>query len=93
MKTNKNNKNLEYLELKGMLGQLVTMIDMLIPQKVSVSYLAESTAKSRQAIRQFLINNFEPDVDFWNEGGKTYVSKTAAISILERANTQKMQAA
>lgn len=89
----KPTNNIEYLELKGMLGQLVTMIDMLIPQKISVSYLAESTNKSRQAVRQFLLNNFEPEVDFWNEGGKTYVSKTAAITILERANIQKMQVA
>ncbi len=89
----KATNNIEYIEIKGMLGQLATMIDMLIPQKISVSYLAESTNKSRQAVRQFLLNNFEPEVDFWNEGGKTYVSKTAAITILERANIQKMQAA
>ena len=87
------NKNLEYLEMKQMLGQLVTMINMIIPQKVSVSYLAESTGKKRNSIRQYLINNFEPDKDFWNEGGKTYVSKNAAVSILERANTKKMLAA
>lgn len=85
--------NLEYLELKNMLGQLATMLNMLIPQKVSVSYLSESTSKSRQSIRQFLINNFEPDKDFWNEGGKTYVSKNAAISILSRANNNQMLAA
>lgn len=83
----------EYLELKNMLCQMVTMINMLIPQKVSVSYLAESTDKSRQSIRQFLLNNFEPEKDFWNEGGKTYVSKETAISILERENIKRMQRA
>lgn len=84
------NNNLEYLEMKQMLGQLVTMINMIIPTKVSVSYLVESTGNSRQSVRQYLINNFEPDKDFWLEGGKTFVSKDAAISILERANTKKM---
>jgi len=90
MKTNK--ENLEYLELKNMLGQLATMINMLIPQKVSVSYLAESTSRSRQSVRQYLLNNFEPDKDFWNEGGKTYVNKETAVSILQRANTNKIAA-
>jgi len=74
----------EYLEVKGMLSQLVTMIHMLIPQKVSVSYLAESTNKTRQSVRKFLINNFEPEKDYWNEGGKIFVSQQTAITILSR---------
>ena len=84
--------NNEYLEIKSYLTQLATMINMLIPQKVSVSYLAESTGKSRQAIHQYLINNFEPEKDFWREGGKTYVSKDAAISILQKTNNEKIAA-
>lgn len=81
--------NLEYLEIKKMLTQLATMLNMLIPEKVTISYLAESTCKSRQAIRQFLFNNFEPEKDFWNEGRKTYVAKNVAITILSRANNKK----
>lgn len=88
----KTKNNLEYLEMKKILGQLVTMINMIIPTKVSVSYLAESTNRSRQSVRQYLINNFEPEKDFWNEGGKTYVSKDAAISILQRANNTRIAA-
>ena len=84
--------NNEYLEIKSYLSQLATMINMLIPTKVSVSYLAESTGKSRQSIHQYLINNFEPDRDFWKEGGKIYVSKDAAISILQRANQTRLAA-
>ena len=83
----------EYLEIKNYLTQLATMLEMLIPRKVSVSYLAESTEKSRQSIHQYLMNNFEPEKDFWKEGGKTYVSKDAAISIMQRANNYKFQAA
>jgi hypothetical protein len=88
----KNTNNLEYLELKQMLGQLTTMINMLIPKKVSVSYLAEATNKKRQSIHAFLMNNFEPDIDYWREGGKTYVSKEVAITMLQRANTKKIAA-
>jgi hypothetical protein len=88
----KTKNNLEYLEMKKILGQLVTMINMIIPTKVSVSYLAESTNRSRQSVRQYLINNFEPEKDFWNEGGKIYVSKDAAISILQRANNTRIAA-
>lgn len=86
MKTN----NLEYLEVKKMLSRLATMLNMLIPVKVSISYVAESTNKSRSAIRQYLIGNFEPNKDFWLEGGKTYMTKDTAITILARANNQKI---
>lgn len=76
----------EYLELKGMLSELKRMIKMLIPQKASVSYLSETTGKSRQSIRQFLINNFEPEVDYYIDGGKMYASQKAAITILMRSS-------
>jgi len=89
MTTNKKYTN-EYLEVKGMLSQLATMINMLIPQKVSLSYLAESTNKSRQSVRQLLLYNFEPEKDFWNEGGKIFVNKDTAITILSRANNKKV---
>lgn len=76
----------EYFEIKGMLSDLTYMVKMLIPQKASVSYLSETTGKSRQAIRQFLINNFEPEEDYWVDGGKMYVSRKAAIIILIRSS-------
>ena len=85
--------NNEYLEIKNYLTQLATMLEMLIPRKVSVSYLAESTGKSRQSIHQYLMNNFEPEKDFWREGGKVFVSKDTAISIMQRANNYKFQVA
>lgn len=85
--------NNEYVEIKKYLTQLATMLEMLIPKKVSVSYLAENTGKSRQSIHQYLMNNFEPDRDFWREGGKVFVSKDAAISIMQRANNYKFQVA
>lgn len=76
----------EYLELKGMLSELKRMVKMLIPQKASVSYLSETTGKSRQSIRQFLINNFEPEEDYYLDGGKMFVSQRAAITILMRSS-------
>lgn len=76
----------EYLELKGMISELKYMIQIIIPKKASVSYLAESTGKSRQSIRQFLINNFEPEVDYWLDGGKMFASQKAVITILTRSS-------
>lgn len=84
------NTNLEYLELKKMLTQVATMLNMIIPPKVSVSYIAESTCKSRESIRQYLLNNFQPEKDFWKEGGKIFVNKEVAITLLSKYNNKNL---
>ncbi|QKF73919.1 hypothetical protein AFAEC_1767 [Aliarcobacter faecis] len=84
---NKNNLNsIEYLEIKNMLCELTNMVKMLTPQKASISYLSSITGRSRQSIRQFLINNFEPEVDFWITNGRICVSQKVAITILMRSS-------
>jgi hypothetical protein len=89
MNTN-NNTHLEYLEVKRLLTQMATMLNMIIPPKVSVSYIAESTCKSRESIRQYLLNNFQPEKDFWKEGGKIFVNKEVAITLLSRYNNKNL---
>ena len=76
----------EYIELKKLLSELKNMIRILVPQTSSISYLSDLTGKSRQSIRQLLINNFEPEVDYWNKGGKIFVSQRVAIIILTRSS-------
>lgn len=76
----------DYLEIKSYLSQLVTMIDLLIPNKISVSYIIENTGKSRQSIHQYLMNNYEPEKEYWKEGGKTYMDRRVALEIMSRNN-------
>jgi len=90
MNTNNNSTHLEYLEVKRLLTQMATMLNMIIPPKVSVSYIAESTCKSRGYIRQYLLNNFQPEKDFWKEGGKIFVNKEVAITLLSKYNNKNL---
>ena len=90
MNTNNNSTHLEYLEVKRLLTQMATMLNMIIPPKVSVSYIAESTCKSRESIRQYLLNNFQPEKDFWKEGGKIFVNKEVAITLLSKYNNKNL---
>ncbi|MDD5400821.1 MAG: hypothetical protein PHQ93_06525 [Sulfurimonas sp.] len=71
----------QLLEIKQILLKQQSFIDLLLPKKISVSYLVEKTGKSRQSIREYLINNFEPEEDFWKEGARIYVSRETAITI------------
>ena len=58
------------------------ILETLFPNKVSISFIKERTGLTRQGIRQKLINNFEPEVDFWQEGGKIFMSKNVALQLL-----------
>lgn len=61
-----------------------TLLEMAIPAKVSLSYLVECTGKTRQAMREFVMNNYIPKSDFWKEGGKIFVSRNVATAVLKR---------
>ena len=71
----------QLLEIKQILLQQQSFINLLLPKKVSISYLVDKTGKTRQSIREYLINNFEPEEDFWKEGAKIYMSRETAIII------------
>ena len=73
----------EYIEIKSLLLQQKVLLESLFPTKVSISFIVERTGLSRQGIRQKLINNFEPEVDFWQEGGKIFMSKNVAFQLLK----------
>ena len=72
----------EYFEIKKLLLEQKKILETLFPNKVSISFIKERTGLTRQGIRQKLINNFEPEVDFWQEGGKIFMSKSVALQLL-----------
>jgi len=81
---------IDNLEIKQLLSKLLIEINLLIPNKMSVGYIAEVSTMSRQSIHQFLLNNFQEDIDFWKEGSKTFVTKSVGINLLQRSNAKKM---
>ena len=81
------------IETKLLLSKLVNMLSLLIPEKYSVGFLAESTSKSRQAITQYIYNHYNPDVDYWKEGKKLFVRKEVGLELLQRYKTQLAMAA
>ena len=72
------------LELKNEILEIKAMLSLLIPKNVPLTYIAEQLGKSRQSVREFLINNFEPEKDFWKKDGKIYLSEGTAIKLLQR---------
>lgn len=64
--------------------EIKSMMKLLLPQHFSISYLALQTGRSRQAIRDWLIRNGEPEVDYWQKGGKIIVSEKTALRYLSQ---------
>lgn len=79
-----NDIRLMIIEQSKKLDEQYALLEIFIPKKVSLSYLVENTGKSRQALRQYVINNFDYKTDFWKEGSKIFVSRNVATAILKR---------
>ena len=75
-------EQIEFYEIKKLLLEQKAMFELLFPKKMPISFIKEITGKTRQAIRQNLINNFESEVDFWLEGGKIFMSRKVALQLL-----------
>lgn len=72
------------IEQSKKMDEQYALLEIFIPKKVSLSYLVENTGKSRQALREYVINNFDYKTDFWKEGNKIFVSRNVATAILKR---------
>ena len=72
----------EFFEIKKLLLEQKKIQETLFPNKVSISFIKKRTGLTRQGIRDKLINNFQPEVDFWQEGGKIFMSKSVALQLL-----------
>ncbi len=76
----------EFYEIKRLIleqREKFEKLELLIPEKFEISFLVAKTGLTRQAIRQRLINKFEPEVDFWMEGGKIYLSQKVALQMIK----------
>ncbi len=72
----------QVLQLTKKVDNLSVLLDYQ-PDKFPLSSLVQETGKTRQTIRSHLLNNFEPDKDFNNDGGKIFVSGKTFVSIKE----------
>lgn len=75
----------EFMLLMHMLKEQKTMLEMLMPKKASISYIAQSVGKTNEAVRQFLMNHYKEGKDFWKEGGKIMVSQETAVALMMRS--------
>ena len=66
-------------EMKEIKRNQEFIIKLLSPKEYTLSKIAEITGKSRQAVRDWIINNAEPDVGFSKKNGKIIVSEEVAL--------------
>ena len=66
-------------EMKELKRNQEFIIKLLSPKEYTVSKIAEITGKTRQAVRDWIINNAEPDVGFFKKDGKIIVSEEVAL--------------
>jgi len=72
------------LELKNDILEIKTLLNIMLPKEFSILDIARRTGKSKEAIRKYLQNHFEPEVDYFMKNGKIIVERDVAIKIIQR---------
>ena len=60
-----------------------------IPKWLSLTDVADDKGLSRQGLRQKLINDFEPEVDYQYRGAKIYIARNAVSKIKRKRSNAK----
>lgn len=58
------------------------IIKLLSPRGYTIAKLSEITGRTRQAVKDWLMNNAEPDVGFFKKNGKITVSEKVALTYI-----------
>jgi len=71
----------EFIELKR---NQELIISLLKPKEWTLSRVAEMSGRTTQAVRDWLLNNAEPDIDFYKKNGKIIVSEKVALDYITK---------
>ena len=58
------------------------ILKLLSPTHYTISKIAEVTGKSRQAVKDWLLNNAEPDVGYSVKNGRIIISEKVALTYI-----------
>ena len=76
-------------EIKNLLLEQNDMLKIFTPNEVSLSHICILTGKSRQTVRDYLINNFEPEVHFFKKNGRIILTRDTAVQIIRTYNAKQ----
>lgn len=71
-------------EMKEIKRNQEFIIKLLSPKEYTLSRIAELTGNTRQAVRDWIINNAEPDVGFFKKNGRIIVSEEVALKYINQ---------
>jgi len=71
----------EFIELKR---NQELIISLLKPKEWTVSRVAELSGRTPQAVRDWLVNNAEPEVGFYYKNGKLIISEEVALTYINK---------
>lgn len=58
------------------------ILKLLLPKEFTVSTVAKITGRTRQAVRDWVMKNEEPDVGFYKKNGRLMLSEEVALKYI-----------
>ena len=59
----------------------IEKLNMLLPHELSLSEVSNLTGKPANTIRKYVIDNFEPEVEYKKKGGKIYLNQSIILRV------------
>ena len=74
---------LKIMEIEGKGLSIMDNLDLLLPEDITLSYLAGLCFKGRDTIRKYLLANYIENEGYYQnvKGGTIYVARAAALEI------------
>ena len=76
--------NLDYINLDKKLSQVLDMVNILVPEVFTLSYISSTTGVNRDTIYKLLQRNYIQGMDYKKKDGKIVVCKEVGLELLRR---------
>jgi hypothetical protein len=83
---NKENhmSDLHYISLEQKLSEVLNLINLLLPETFTLSYISNTTGVKRDTLNKFLQRNYLEGMDYKKKDGKIIISREVGLELLRR---------
>lgn len=72
------------INLENDVSKILDLVQMLVPQTFTLSYISNITGVSRDTINKFLKRNYMEGIDYKNKNGRIAISREVGLELLRR---------
>jgi IS30 family transposase len=76
--------DLHYIEIEKKLNQVLGLVELLVPESFTISYIANATGANRDTIYKYVQRNYIENIDYKMKNSKITVRREIGLELLRR---------